>query len=204
MGNKSEILYENLEETEKNTLNFTIENKTTYVEGILTDNDGRSIDNASIVVRNNENNILGVTKTNLEGNYKLEIRKSEYYNIEISKKGFPTQKLLLTKEELEQNPNFSLKKAKQKQEKIGVNGHVYEKSSRLPIENALILVYDNDDNFIKTLKTDSDGGFFISQEDRIKVRININKSGFISKEEEVLFDKRKRKSLTLTSYLRKK
>ena len=69
-------------------LNFFLKDEARIIDGFIRDAQGNTIDNVSVIIYGNDENIISTTKTNSMGYYESILPKSDVYNIEISKLGF--------------------------------------------------------------------------------------------------------------------
>ncbi|MCH2229942.1 MAG: OmpA family protein [Crocinitomicaceae bacterium] len=186
-----------------NSKKFEIVN---YIKGIVTDINGKIMNNTKVYLRDNEGNEIANTTTgtdgayifNLEGNrmYQLTTKKDLYFDTE---EGFSTIKETQIVKDLKitKDPGISLA------------GLVTDKVTGKPIPNARVKIIDKSTGAAKKINTDAKGKFISgienkSLQERLNYEILIEADGYlnISRPYERLLDKEGVYDLAVESDLR--
>jgi len=144
-----------------------------YLKGLVVNNKGEYIENASATLLNEEGKEVGVIDSNGKGNFNFNLDPSKSYQVLVEKKGyFPrvqnVNDLGISEERiinimLEKNPTISL---------LGV---ITDKRTGRPLENAKVKLIDLAAGGEESIMANSNGIFIKALDDkRLNERINFN------------------------------
>jgi outer membrane protein OmpA-like peptidoglycan-associated protein/tetratricopeptide (TPR) repeat protein len=158
--------------------------KNLFVSGTVTDKKtGKPIDAAEVVIMDREGKELARTITEADGRYEFEIDFNKDYNIVAQKIGYSRETKPLSTFGVKTTRlvvDFQLERIS-----VGVEGVVSDKETSVPLEGAVVALYDKNGKEINTVTTGSDGYYYFELVPENTYKVKGTKEGYFAKSEPV-------------------